>query len=170
MLTKPTLNCIQGNLVSQKNFKYILILYKCSFEEKNTKTWALGYPCGSAGKESACNVGHLDSIPGLGWSPGEGKGYPLLYSSLENSMDCIVHGVTESDMTEWLSLHFMCCFNLLFQLKVMSLDREGDMYREQLTTQMVLKNRSLFMVSKNGLLGRSDCISDPGLSQLMNPY
>ena len=42
--------------------------------------------CDSAGKESACNVGDLDSIPGLGRSPGEGKGYPLQYSGLENSM------------------------------------------------------------------------------------
>ena len=55
-----------------------------------------GFPCGSAGKESACNAGDLGSIPGLGRSPGEGKDYPLQYSGLENSMDCIVHGVTES--------------------------------------------------------------------------
>ena len=50
----------------------------------------LGFPCDSAGKESACNVGDLSSITGLGRSPGEGKGYPLQYSGLENSMDCIV--------------------------------------------------------------------------------
>ena len=56
----------------------------------------LGFPCGSAGKESACNVGDLDLIPGLGRSPEEGKGYPLQYSGLENSMDCIVHGVVKS--------------------------------------------------------------------------
>ena len=56
----------------------------------------LGFPCGSAGKESTCNVGDLGSIPGLGRSPGEGKGYPLQYSGLENSMDCIVHGVAKS--------------------------------------------------------------------------
>ena len=49
--------------------------------------------CGSAGKESACNAGDLGLILGLGRSPGEGKGYPLQYSDLENSMDCIVHGV-----------------------------------------------------------------------------
>ena len=47
-------------------------------------------------------MGDLDSIPGLGISPGEGKGYPLHYSGLENSMDCIVHGVA-MDMTEQLS-------------------------------------------------------------------
>ena len=46
----------------------------------------LGFPCGSAGKECACNVGNLGLIPGLGRFPGEGKGYPLQYSGLENSM------------------------------------------------------------------------------------
>ena len=66
----------------------------------------MGFPCGSAGKESTCNVGDLGSIPGLGRSPGEGDGYPLQYSVLENSMDCVVHGVAKSwsDMTERLSL------------------------------------------------------------------
>ena len=64
----------------------------------------LGFPCGSAGKESTCNVGDLGSIPGFGRSPGAGKGYPPQYSGLENSMDCIVHGVSESDTTEQLSL------------------------------------------------------------------
>ena len=57
---------------------------------------SLGFPCGSAGKESACNAGDLGSIPGLGRSPGEGKGYPLQYSGLENSTDCKVHGVAKS--------------------------------------------------------------------------
>ena len=56
----------------------------------------LGFPCGSAGKESTCNAGDLGLIPGWGRSSGEGKGYPLQYSGLENSMDCIVHGVTKS--------------------------------------------------------------------------
>ena len=55
-----------------------------------------GFPCGSAGKESACNVGDLGSIPGLGRSPEEGKGYPFQYSGLKNSMDCIVHGVAKN--------------------------------------------------------------------------
>ena len=72
---------------------------------QNTKicTWAGGQPektCsrygGSAGKESACYVGDLGSISGLGRSRGEGNSYPLQYSGLENSMDCIVHGVAES--------------------------------------------------------------------------
>ena len=55
-----------------------------------------GFPCGSAGKESACIIGDLGLIPGLGRSPREGKGYPLQYSGLENSMDCIVYGVAKS--------------------------------------------------------------------------
>ena len=65
----------------------------------------LGFPCGSAGKAFACNAGDLGLIPGLGRSPGDGKGYSLQFSGLENSMDCIVHGVTNS--RKWLSnFHF----------------------------------------------------------------
>ena len=51
------------------------------------------FPCGSDRKEATCNVGDLGSVPGLGRSPGEGNGYPLQYSGLENSMDYIVHRV-----------------------------------------------------------------------------
>ena len=58
-----------------------------------------------AAKESACNAGDLGLIPGLGRSPGEGNSYPLQYSGLENSVDCIVHGLTKSQT--WLSdFHF----------------------------------------------------------------
>ena len=64
-----------------------------------------GLPCDSAGKEFALSVGDLGSIPGLERSPGEGKGYPLQYSGLENSMDCIVHGV-EKSWTKLSNLHF----------------------------------------------------------------
>ena len=56
----------------------------------------LGFPCCSAGKESAHNAGDLRSVPRLGRSPGEGKSYPLQDSGLENFMDCIVHGVPKS--------------------------------------------------------------------------
>ena len=65
----------------------------------------LGFPCGSAGKEFTCNVGDVGSIPGLGRSPGEGKGYPLRYSGLENPMGCRVHGVTKSQ-TQLSDYHF----------------------------------------------------------------
>ena len=68
-----------------------------------------GFPDSSAGKKSACNTGDLGSIPGLGRSPGEGKGYPLQYSGLENFMD-YTHGVAKS----WLQLsdfHFTSIFS-----------------------------------------------------------
>ena len=57
----------------------------------------LGFPGGSAGKEFSCNAEDLGSIPGLGKSPGEGKGYPLHYSGLENSMNYIVHRVAKKN-------------------------------------------------------------------------
>ena len=63
-----------------RGFKFFFFFFFCCF-----------FPCGSAGKESACNVGDLGSMSGLGRSLGEGKGYPLQYSGLENSKDCIVH-------------------------------------------------------------------------------
>ena len=53
------------------------------------------FPCGSAGKESVCNAGVLGSIPGLGGSPGEGKGYPLQYSGLGNSRDWVTKSRTQ---------------------------------------------------------------------------
>ena len=56
----------------------------------------MSFPCGSDGKESVCNAGDLGSVPGLGRSSGEGKGYPLQYSGLENSTDYIAHGVAKS--------------------------------------------------------------------------
>ena len=68
---------------------------------KHKGSTSTSFPCGSAGKEFTCNVGDLGSIPGLGRFPGEGKGYPLQYSGLENSMGCIVHGVPKS--RTWLS-------------------------------------------------------------------
>ena len=75
-------------------------------EEMTITPIFLGFPGGSAGKESACNAGDLGLIPGLGRSPGEGKGYPLQYSGLENSMD---HRVAKS----WQDFHFHCiCYNI----------------------------------------------------------
>ena len=75
----------------------------------------MGFPCGSAGKESACNARYLGSIPGLGRSLAGGHGNPLHYSGLENSMDLEVHGVCkESAVTEGLSLSLFT-----FRIKVM---------------------------------------------------
>ena len=72
----------------------------------------LGFPGGWAGKESACNVGDRGSIPGLGRSPREGKGYPLQYSGLEHSVDCIIHG-SQSVGHNWATFTFTgktwCC-------------------------------------------------------------
>ena len=65
----------------------------------------MDFPCGSAGKESACNAGDLGLIPGLGRSPGEGKGCSLQYSGLEKSMDRLVRGVAKSQ-TRLNDFHF----------------------------------------------------------------
>ena len=65
----------------------------------------MGFPDGSVGKESACNARDAGLIAGLGRSPGEGNGYPYQYSGLENSMDCISHGVTKS-RTQLSDFHF----------------------------------------------------------------
>ena len=69
-------------------------------EEINYRCQTFGFLGRSVGKESSCNVGDPDSIPGLGGSLGEGIGYPLRYSGLENSMDCSPWGRKESDTTE----------------------------------------------------------------------
>ena len=89
--------CIQNNTPDCQNLPWssfvsvaLTYLYK-----------SLSFPCGSAGKESACNARDLGLIPELGRSPGEGNGYSLQYFGLENSMDCIVHGVAkELDTTK----------------------------------------------------------------------
>ena len=71
----------------------------------------LGFPLpGSAGKESTYNAGHLGSIPVLGRSPGKGKGSPLQYSGLENSMDCLVHRIAKSQ-TQLRDLHSLHLFS-----------------------------------------------------------
>ena len=79
----------------------------------------LAFPCGSADKESSCNEGDLGLIPELGQSSGEGKGYPLQYCGLENSIVCKVHGVAKSPtrMND-LHFHFSICIYIITYMKV----------------------------------------------------
>ena len=77
--------------------------------------YALNIPGGSAGQDSACNVGDLGSIFELGRYPGEGNGYPLQYSGLENAMDCTVQGVAKS-RTEQLSHSLLNILHFIYQL------------------------------------------------------
>ena len=76
--------------------------------ETFTFTFTMGFPCGSAGKEYACNVGDWSLILELGRSLGEGKGYPLQYSGLKNSMYCVVLRVTKSQTRLSDSLSQIC--------------------------------------------------------------
>ena len=78
-----------------------------------THSSILGFPCGSAGKKFTFDVGYLGLISGLGRSPREGKGYPLQYSGLENSMDRIVHRVAKSQ-APLSDLHFHFSFGGVF--------------------------------------------------------
>ena len=106
----------------------------------------MGLPCGSAGKESVYNKGDLGSILRLGRSPGEGKGYPLQYSGLENSMDCIVHGTAKS-WTQLNDFHFHdTCWvlgTLLDQRgykdKVPALKRVHSLIREEVSTPLTVQ-------------------------------
>ena len=82
--------------LSHKGSPGDLISHECAVPQVSPIRWGLYL----AGKESACNVGDLGSIPGLGRSPGEGKDYPLQYSGLEKYTNCIVHGAAELDTTE----------------------------------------------------------------------
>ena len=80
----------------------------------------MGFPCASAGKEFSCNAGDLGLISGLGRSPGEGKGYPLQYSGLENSMNYTVHGVAKS-RTRLNNFHFQVVNMLQSVIEALSL-------------------------------------------------
>ena len=103
---------------------YILIFLPSNLSRRRMRSLVGNFPCGSVGKESTCNEGDLGSIPGFGRSPGEGKGYLLQYSGLENSMDGIVHGFSEWDTTERLLPHFR---ELMLQLETYTtrISRDG---------------------------------------------
>ena len=95
---KKSLHFISGR-ISDSSFHFLVFSHHL-----NLTCWYRKSGC-SAGKESACNAGDLGSKPGLGRSPGEQNGYPLQYSDLENSMNCIVHGVAKS-WTQLRDFHF----------------------------------------------------------------
>ena len=120
------INCSRDNVLIRENYSYFHLQGDAVFLKPhifilplNNKIWVscgsiielgiqvMDFPDSSVGKESTCNEGHPGLIPGLGRFPGEGKGYPLQYSGLENSMDCIVHGVAKR--WTWLhNSHFSC--------------------------------------------------------------
>ena len=89
----------------------------------------MSFPCDSVGKESAGNAGDLGSIPGLGRSPGEGKGNPLQYFGLENSMDWIVHGVAKSRTRLSDFFSFFLCF-LHWQVGYLTLAPPGKPFQD----------------------------------------
>ena len=83
-----------------------------------------GFPSSSAGKESACNARDLGLIPGLGRSPGEGKGYPLQYFGLENPMDCIDHGA-QRVRHDWAACTCLRYTSSAFFLSPLSIEQEA---------------------------------------------
>ena len=101
--------CVMTYFHHKESYRVFLLLLKSS----------QSFPGGSAGKESTCNAGYLGLIPGLGRFPEEGKGYPLRYSGLENSMDNIVHELAKSPIQlSHFHFHFslksICTFNRVF--------------------------------------------------------
>ena len=92
-----------------------------------THSCNLWLPLSSVGKESACNAGDPGLIPELEKSAAEGIGYPLQYSGLENSMNCIVHGFAKS--LTWLSdfyFHFQVTFTLwIYEIYLYNITRKG---------------------------------------------
>ena len=121
------------------------------------------FPDSSVGKESACSAGDPDSVSGLGRSPGEGKGYPVQYSGLENSMKCIVNGVTKS-WTRLRGFHFH--FNTLSVSTTLGITvlvgagRSGEMDRRKLGSRWE-KKRKMWVVL--------DCRQAPGWSLSKQP-
>ena len=95
----------------------------------NAYSFYRSFPDSSAGKESSCNAADLGSIPELGRSPGEGNGCPLQYSGLENSVDCIVCGVTKS-RTRLSDFHFTHSRNSVADFEEMGAELGGSWDKE----------------------------------------
>ena len=121
----PLLSGFAAGLPQHKVCTHLGLPDRCEFQINNKYilafpsqvawgTLTLGFPGGSAGKESTCSAGDQGLIPGLGRSPGEESSYPLQYSDLENSKDCSPWGHKESDKTERLLHHFTLILSLSF--------------------------------------------------------
>ena len=110
----------------------------------------MSFLCGSDGKESACNAGDLGLTPGLGRSPGEGKGNPLQYSGLENSMDYIDHGVSKTHNWEIILLHtsgFKESSNLFSKVTVqLYISISSSFYQESLSFLWEMICQFLFII------------------------
>ena len=111
----------------------------------------VGFPCVSASQESACNAGDLGLILGLGRSPGERKGYPLQYSGLENSMECIVHGVSKSrtqlcDFHLYIKNVYIC---ILYRARYFCLPHQTHVIH--ISTSRTWFSASCFLTYLNGL-------------------
>ena len=100
---KRKFEVVEGKMYKQYLILWILRSYY--FLTSVTHWKAISFPGSSVSKESACDAGEPGSIPGSGRSAGEGIGYPLQCSGLENSMDCIVHWVSKS-RTQLSDFHF----------------------------------------------------------------
>ena len=98
--------CTPGRQATFRLFTWRWVTQVCFLGGHVLNYVYVGFPHGSAGEESACNAGDLGSIPGFGRSFGEGNSYPLQYSGLENSVDCIVHGVAKC-WTQLSDFHFI---------------------------------------------------------------
>ena len=115
----------------------------------------MGFPGGSDSKESASNVGDLDSIPGLGRSPGEGNGYPLQYSCLENSMDrgawrATVPGIAKG----WTRVVWYACkwtTNSIWRLST-TFDAQGRGIKQENINTLVAKDTEFFADVKNSFI------------------
>ena len=126
-------------MLSSKSFIVSCLIFKSLAILSYFSVW-LGFPDSSVGKEFACNAGDHSLIPGLGRSPGEGKGYPLQCSGLENSMDYSPWGHIEFHVTDWLSHDLKECPNFF------------DLGMTAQISQHHLLKRSLFSITYSCLL------------------